>query len=73
MFIRINTLRINCDAVSSYMLCEDTRPIIIIRYFDGSFEEIRSNTHDIKRKNDEEVLKILKKLDELFNIKEDIA
>ncbi len=64
MFIRINTLRINCDAIVSY------RPLpndgLAVNYINNKCDEIRLE-------DGTQMVKVLKKLDELFEIKENIA
>lgn len=69
MFIRINTLRINCDAIALYEPKQDARVSsfeIIIGYTSGEFKVLKFN-------NGYEMIKVLKKLDELFEIKENLA
>lgn len=67
MFIRINTIRINCDAIALYEpQNEPGNATILISFCAGHHDEI-------KFKNADDMVKVLKKLDDLFEIKENLA
>ena len=75
MFIRINTIRINCNAIALYEPQRNESAIkqvgadscsILISFTAGHHDEI-------KFKSSDEMVKVLKKLDKLFEIKENLA